>query len=176
MLSGVKLFLVLFNLIWSGAAIPPRRCSLTSSAVRLINWTAKPFIKFNKALFGGSGDLVLVTRAATAIPANHIIIMRLYCGSETPPPTSPLPPLCFLYHPSDIIRCLRCFFPVGIRELRCLKVPAIPDKPGVISHLVKITQAVNAKSGVIGSSTAAAAFAWHLAGRAMATPNTKVGK
>lgn len=72
---------------------------------------------------------------------------------------------------------------MGIRELRCLKVPAIPDKPGVISHLVKITQAVNAprcavnaKSGVIGSSTAAAAFAWHLAGRAMATPNTKVGK
>lgn len=49
-----------------------------SSADRLINWTAKPFIKFNKALFGGSGELVLVRRATAAIPANHIIIMRLY--------------------------------------------------------------------------------------------------
>lgn len=36
--------------------------------------------------------------------------------------------------------------------------------------------AVNANTGVIGSLTAAAAFAWHLAGRAMANPNTKVGK
>lgn len=36
--------------------------------------------------------------------------------------------------------------------------------------------AVNANTGVIGSLTAAAAFAWHLAGRGMATPNTKVGK
>ncbi len=32
--------------------------TLMSSAGRLINWTAKPFIKFNKALFRGSGELV----------------------------------------------------------------------------------------------------------------------
>lgn len=104
-LFRVKLLLVMFNLIWSTAAIPPRRRSLASSAVRLINWTAKPFIKFNKALFGGSGDLVLVTRAAAAILANHIIIMRLYCGSEThththtPTTISPPPPFVFFIIP-----------------------------------------------------------------------------
>lgn len=111
-----------------------------STAGRLINWPAKPFIKFNKALFRGSGELVLVTRAAAAIPANHIIIMRLYYGSVTPPlpPTHPTtsPPsvlfsLSFLWHSAMSSLHRIFFFPMGIWGFFCLNAMAGLDRVGL---------------------------------------------
>lgn len=152
-------------------------CTLMSSAGRLINWAAKPFIKFNKALFRGSGELVLVTRATAAIPANHIIIMRLYYGSKTPPspPThlpTPLDHLCFLYHSSDTIWCLHfTAFSNGNLGIALFKRRGQLGQARVISHLVKITDAVNAPAAcrecqhrrdwqLDGSSSICMAFSW----------------
>lgn len=153
-------------------------CTLVSTAGRLINWAAKPFIKFNKALFRGSGELVLVTRAAAAIPANHIIIMRLHYGSKTPPlpPThvQPHPPrlLCFLYRSSDTMQRLHfTAFSVGNVGIWLFKCPGQLGQARVISHLVKITGAVNAPVACRecqdrrdwqpdGSSSICMAFSW----------------
>ena len=152
-------------------------CTLMSSAGRLINWTTKPFIKFNKALFRGSGELVLVTRAAAAIPANHIIIMRLYYGSETPPlppthpPTSPPPPLfslSLLWH--NLMSSLHSIFFSGNLGIALFKRRQL-GQARVISHLVKITDAVNAPAAcrkcqkrrdwqLDGSGSICMAFSW----------------
>lgn len=153
-------------------------CTLVSSAGRLINWTAKPFIKFNKALFRGSGELVLVTRAAAAIPANHIIIMRLYYGSETPPlppthpTTTPPPPFVFFIIPLthyDVFTSQH--FSNGNLGIALFKRRGLLGQARVISHLVKITDAVNAPAAcrecqhrcdwqLDGSGSICMAFSW----------------
>lgn len=149
-LSGVKLF-VLFNLIWCTAAESASARSCPQQAGRLINWTAKPFIKFNKALFRGSGDLVLVTRASAAIPANHIIIMRLYYGSKSPPlpPTHPanLPSTCFVFFITPLTQYdvfTSQHFSSGNLGIGLFQRPGQLGQARVISHLVKITEALNA--------------------------------
>lgn len=152
-------------------------CTLVSTAGRLINWAAKPFIKFNKALLRGSGELVLVTRAAAAIPVNHIIIMRLYYGTKTPllPPTHlPTfpPPLCFLSNSFDTMQRLHfTAFSNGNMGMALFKRCGQLGQARVISHLVKITDAVNAPAAcrecqdrrdwqLDGSSSICMAFSW----------------
>lgn len=151
------------------------------SAGRLINWTAKPFIKFNKGLFHGSGDLVLVTRAAAAIPANHIIIMRPYYGvrhlpyhPHIQPPLPPLSstPFVFFIFPLtqyDVFTSLH--FPSGNLRIALFKRPGHSGQTRVISHLEKITEVVNALVArsecqerrdwqVDGSCSICMAFSW----------------